>query len=158
MKTKHGKYSFNPNLSERDLKESEHYITGIEYCLFDLKLSDVNDIVIECTLAEYEALTPTDNPNHGYARYFLDIWWDDEVNCYSTRNFSNLKSTFHKWIRHIEKLIDDNQLNENSLKAFYKQINEETEARKKYDDKQHSKRLFAKRVRYTFPTAFKGGR
>ena len=34
----------------------------------------------------------------------------------------------------------------------------ESEARKKYDDKQHSKRLFAKRVRYTFPTAFKGGR
>ncbi len=46
------------------------------------------------------------------------------------RNFQNLKGTFNRYVKHIEKLIDDNQLNKNTLEAFFKQIREEDTAEK----------------------------
>lgn len=159
MNTKHGKYSFEFDPKDRSRWDEEAYPTGIEYTIFDLKLPDVNDIIIECTLVSYEPEPGVwRNPKYINPTYYLDIWWDEEVNCYWTRNFQNLKGTFNRYVKHIEKLIDDNQLNKTTLDAFFKQINEENTARKKLDKEIYAKRDFKKRVRNTFPSAFYGGK
>lgn len=158
METKYGKYKWNPDLS-REKWDDYVSIFDCEYTAFDLNLPDVNHISIDFKHVDYEPEVGVwSNPKYVNPTYYIEVWWDDEYQVYSTRNFQNLKGTFNRYVKHIEKLFDTDNLNYETLDAFFKQIEEEDVARRKLDDEKLAKKDFARRVRNTFPTVYKGGK
>ena len=150
MKVKHGKYKWNPDLS-REKWDDQISVFDCEYTAFYLNLPDVNHISIDFKHVDYEP------DNHNYNKYvnptyYIEIWWDDEYQVYATRNFQNLKGTFNRYVRHIEKLFDANNVNEKTLCEFFEQIEEEDVARRKLDSERLAKKDFARRVKNTFGT------
>ena len=157
MKTKHGKYKWEPDLS-RSKWDDCISVFDCEYTAFDLNLPGVNHISIDFKHVDYEPEPGVwSNPKYINPTYYIEVWWDDEYEVYTTRNFQNLRGTFNRYVKHIEKLFDDNNINETTLDAFFKMIHKEDTARKKLDQEIYAKRDFKRRVRNTFPTAFKGG-
>ena len=148
MKTKHGKYKWNPDLS-REKWDDFINVFDCEYTAFDLNLPDINDFSIDFKLVDYEP-DNHDHNNHVRPTYYLEIWWDDHEEWYTTRNFQNLKGTFNKYVRHIEKLLDNANLNKKTLDAFFKQVAKESIARQEYDNEILAKKDLARRVKNTF--------
>ena len=150
MQVKHGKYKWNPDLSRSKWDEC-FSVFDCEYIAFDLNLPDVNDISIDFQHVDYEPEVGVhNNPKYVNPTYYIEIWWDDECQVYATRNFQNLKGTFNRYVRHIEKLFDTNNVNKKTLCEFFEQIEEEDVARRKLDAERLAKKDFARRVKNTF--------
>ena len=148
MVVKHGKYKWNPDLS-RDKSYDDHIsVFDCAYTAFDLNLPDVNNFSIDFKHVDYEMDDFTDE----YVRptYYLEIWWDDIDGVYVTRNFQNLKGTFNKYVRHIEQLLDNNNLNKETLDAFLEQVEKESDVREKYDKELLQKKDLARRFKNFF--------
>jgi hypothetical protein len=145
LKVKHGKYSWKPDLNERSPWDDTWCLTECYYTAFDLGLPDVNNFSIDFKNVDYEG---DDVDPNKYVRptYYIEIWWDDHDEWYTTRNYQNLKATFHRYVKHIDKLLDDNNLNKKTLDAFYKQVVEESIARQKYDNERLAKRRLTKAI------------
>lgn len=147
MKIKHGKYKWNPDLNERDPWDDYWCLTECYYTAFDLGLPGVNHFSIDFKNVDYEPEPGVwSNPRYINPTYYIEIWWDDEHEVYTTRNFQNLKGTFNRYVKHIEKLFDNNNVNETTLNAFFKQIHKEDTARKKLDSETLAKRRIKKAI------------